>query len=162
MKAVSKKALRLSSMHLIFLHGKPNVGKSTTLNGLYFELLSLGAKVVVWPSDAIGTPNDFECILEYKEKKIAISSVGDNHFPITYAIGYYDAKECDVLVLAYSKKVVTKNNKKCPSYLEYILKRFSHFQMIEKTSGGNTVQKQDPSDVKALKKLLCVIDEICQ
>ncbi len=88
-------------MNIIFLRGKHNCGKTTTFNLLYDELCNKGAEVVE-PQSALPGRDDFECILKYTKKKIALFSLGDYGFAPSSAIGYYTRVECDILVVAYS------------------------------------------------------------
>lgn len=90
-----------SNMNIIFLRGKHNCGKTTTFNLLYDELCNKGAEVVE-PQSALPGRDDFECILKYNKKKIALFSLGDYGFAPSSAIGYYTRVECDILVVAYS------------------------------------------------------------
>lgn len=98
-----------SNMKIIFLRGKHNCGKTTTINLLYDVLCDKGAEVVE-PQRALPSKNDFECILKYKNKKIALFSLGDFTFAPASAIGYYTRAECDVLVVAYSLRNSICNN----------------------------------------------------
>lgn len=99
-KAKSKDMIK-SNMNIIFLRGKHNCGKTTTFNLLYDELCNKGAEVVE-PQSALPGRDDFECILKYNKKKIALFSLGDYGFAPSSAIGYYTRVECDILVVAYS------------------------------------------------------------
>lgn len=99
-----------SNMNIIFLRGKHNCGKTTTFNLLYDELFNKGAEVVE-PQSALPGRDDFECILKYNKKKIALFSLGDYGFAPSSAIGYYTRVECDILVVAYSLGKSICNNR---------------------------------------------------
>lgn len=99
-----------SNMNIIFLRGKHNCGKTTTFNLLYDELCNKGAEVVE-PQSALPGRDDFECILKYNKKKIALFSLGDYGFAPSSAIGYYTRVECDILVVAYSLGKSICNNR---------------------------------------------------
>jgi len=94
-------------MKIIALKGPGSSGKSTTLNLVYDELISLGAKVLI-PKSALGNPKqrDFECILEYASKKIAFYTMGDFSSKTIEAIDKYSNSLCDVLILATNDKFV--------------------------------------------------------
>ncbi len=74
MKAQSNKLE--SRMKIVILHGKHNCGKTTTFNLLYDELIARGAEIIM-PKKDLPARKDFECILKYKEKKVALFSLGD-------------------------------------------------------------------------------------
>lgn len=89
-------------MKIVLLSGKPNTGKTTTLNLVYNSLLSSSAHILQ-PRSILGSnPNDFECILSYTGKVVAIYSAGDLISDCYSAIVKYCY--CDTLVLAYSDK----------------------------------------------------------
>ncbi|MDW5419272.1 hypothetical protein R6242_22115 [Iodobacter sp. CM08] len=64
-------------MDMILLFGDPNSGKTTTMNLVYSDLIAKGATVVEPKMQVGGNPLDFECVLKYQEKLIAIFSMGD-------------------------------------------------------------------------------------
>lgn len=74
MKAQSNKLE--SRMKIVILHGKHNCGKTTTFNLLYDEIIARGAEIIM-PKKDLPARKDFECILKYKEKKVALFSLGD-------------------------------------------------------------------------------------
>jgi tRNA uridine 5-carbamoylmethylation protein Kti12 len=88
-------------MKIILLSGRPSSGKSTTLNLLYDKLMESGKCSVIsekTPRDSF----DFECVLSYNNKTVAIYTSGDVYQWCVEAIVKY--ANCDVLVLAYSNK----------------------------------------------------------
>ena len=98
-----------SKMKVVILHGKHNSGKTTTFNHLYEELLSRKAEVCESKRELPGR-DDFECVLKYNDKKIALFSLGDYMFAIGSAVGYYTRANCDVLVVAHSLKTPIHQN----------------------------------------------------
>ena len=95
----------VSNMKLVMLHGSHNCGKTTVLQNLLNHLIDLGATEIV-PRRKLIWEGDFECLIEYSGKRIAFSSFGDYLFPIIRAIGYFDALQADVLIIASSKNSV--------------------------------------------------------
>ena len=96
-------------MKIIMLAGQENTGKSTTFNLLYDAIVSeIGEKGIIKPKETLGNPKnkDFECLIRYKEKNIALFSMGDYDDICFKAIVKYS--NCDTLVLAYSTKFPVK------------------------------------------------------
>ena len=89
-------------MDIILLSGDPNSGKTTTMNVVYDELISKGATVAQHKEQVGGNVKDFECILNYKGKSIAICSMGDYLMHCCFAAVRYAS--CDNLILAYNNK----------------------------------------------------------
>ena len=98
-----------SKMKIIILHGKHNSGKTTTFNDLYEKLLANGA-IITNPKKELPAKDDFECIINYKGKKVALFSLGDYMFAIGSAVGYYTKVECDILAIAHSMKTPIHKN----------------------------------------------------
>ena len=132
-----------SNMKIIFLRGKHNCGKTTTFNLLYDELCNKGAEVLE-PQSTLPGRDDFECILKYNNKKIALFSLGDYGFAPSSAIGYYTREECDILVVAYSLGKSICNN----SLFE---KRYPNPIVIDKESiSDNDAVNEIITRIKAL------------
>ena len=89
-------------MDIILLSGAPNSGKTTTMNLVYSDLITRGATVVAPKIIVGGNPLDFECVLKYKGKSVAIFSMGDYLHECWSAVIKY--AYCDKLILAYSDK----------------------------------------------------------
>ena len=89
-------------MDIILLSGNPNSGKTTTLNVVYDELILKGATVVRRKLQVGVYETDFECVLKYKGKKVAIYSMGDYLMHCCFAAVRYAS--CDKLVLAYNNR----------------------------------------------------------
>lgn len=90
-------------MRIIVLEGLSNKGKTTTINLIYDIILYHGGN----PTDKqqIGNPifKDFKDIVtDYKDKKIAFFSMGDNSNELVNAINTYNKEKCDLLICALS------------------------------------------------------------
>jgi hypothetical protein len=139
-----------SNMKIVALRGDSNSGKTTSLNMLYAELLNRGAKPIN-PQHALPGKNDFECIVEYKGKRVAISTIGDYIFALGLAMGYYSALEVDTLVIADSNKKYVKN----PLFKS---RQFdSNYIVIPKVKGGKNPAQQQAADQKAVQDILAVL-----
>ena len=92
-------------MKIILLSGKQKTGKSTTFNLLYDKLTQNGKKNIVSDKKELGHPEDkdFECVVKYRGKRVALYSMGDFDLKCVEAIVKY--AHCDVLILAYSEAV---------------------------------------------------------
>lgn len=89
-------------MDIILLSGSPNSGKTTTMNVVYNDLISKGATVVQRKVQVGGNAADFECIVKYKGKLVAMYSMGDYLIHCCFAAVRYAS--CDKLILAYNNK----------------------------------------------------------
>ena len=89
-------------MDISLLCGDPNSGKTTTMNLVYSDLIAKGATIVGPKMQTGENPLDFECILKYNGKLIAIFSMGDYLHECWSAVIKY--AYCDKLILAYSDK----------------------------------------------------------
>jgi len=76
-------------MKIIILSGPNRCGKTETMKLVYDNLISLGAIIVAKKTQAGASPRDFECVLEYQNKKIALYSMGDRAREIIKAIIRY-------------------------------------------------------------------------
>jgi len=113
-------------MKIILLSGKPNTGKTTTLNLLYDKITQNGTKNIIAKKEEFKYPaiKDFECIVSYNSKKTAIFSMGDVYGTFIEVIIKY--ANCDILVLAYSERFVKK--------LDEVIKKYDYHCVIRKTS----------------------------
>lgn len=132
-------------MKVVILHGKHNSGKTTTFNHLYDRLLEDGATEIE-PKKELPGKDDFECILKYKGKKIALFSLGDYMFAVGYAVGYYTRAECDVLVVAHSMKTTIHEN-------DLFQKRKYTYAIINKELNGVCINEDE-----AIKKIIAEIE----
>jgi len=88
-------------MKIIVLEGIPTTGKTTTVGMVFAALLSNGANQISFTP--LNMPNDFEAVVNYQNKKVAIYSQGDTLRDCYAAINKF-AQTMDVLVIAYSTK----------------------------------------------------------
>lgn len=109
-------------MKIILLTGRPNTGKTTTLNMVYNQLTQ---GMTNPPHKQIiqgGSANDFECVFQnnntINNKTVAIFSMGDILYMIYDAIIRY-MNNSDVLIVAHSQggyikdkliQTITNNN----------------------------------------------------
>lgn len=84
-------------MKIIVIKGNPNSGKTTSIRLVYDLLLYKGAKIDK-PRNSGKTYADFDTELLYKEKRVAISSVGDVLKNIHKTLNRH--KDCDILITA--------------------------------------------------------------
>jgi broad-specificity NMP kinase len=91
-------------MKIILLSGKPGTGKSTTFNLLYDKIIEEERPETIPIKKELGNKKnkDFECVVNYKGKKVALYSMGDYDINCIEAIIKH--LDCDVLVLAYSEE----------------------------------------------------------
>lgn len=116
---------------IIALVGESNQGKSTTLNIVYDELISCGAKVIM-PKLSLGNvvQNDFSSVLEWNNKTIAFYTMGDYKDELLNAINDYNKQKVDILILGFSIKI---------SWASYIYWELSKFltHLVPKTVTQN-------------------------
>ena len=89
-------------MEIIALEGLSNTGKTTTIGLLYQMLLNNGG--IPTNKQQLGRdPNDFsDIVINYKNLKIAIFTMGDNSNAISQAIVNYNNLNCDFFVCSLS------------------------------------------------------------
>ena len=89
-------------MEIIVLEGLPNRGKTTTIGLLYQMLIKNGG--ISTNKQPLGwDPNDFsDIVINYKNLKIAIFTMGDNSNAISQAILQYDNLSCDFFICSLS------------------------------------------------------------
>lgn len=102
-------------MKIIVLSGPSNCGKTTTINAVFDSLCGGNRKAsnVLFYNSPVGNPvqNDFEGVLDYKNKKIAFFSMGDYKRDCINAIVKYAG--ADVLIMAmnnYFTPILTDEN----------------------------------------------------
>lgn len=64
----------------------------------------MGATVMRPKSPLGGDPADFECVVSYAGKRVAIFTMGDFALEAVHAMSYYEGMGCDVLIVANSDK----------------------------------------------------------
>jgi hypothetical protein len=87
-------------MKVYILEGAKSKGKTTTLQMLYAVLVTNNAQVLYFLS--INEGRDFEAVLFYKNKKVAIFSQGDFQNKCKEVITKYMNENVDVLIMAHS------------------------------------------------------------
>jgi len=90
-------------MKIIILEGNSNKGKTTTLGMVLIGLLNKNYKLLSLTPITISSNMDFEAVLKYKNKKIAVYTRGDNIIECNSIMSKYALKKID-LIMAYSKK----------------------------------------------------------
>ncbi len=138
-------------MKIIMLEGKKNSGKTTTFNNLYDELVNnkKGTTIIKAKQDPYGDPEDFECIIKYDDKKIALFTVGDYSKKITDAFKKYEKLKCDILICACNK------NHKRPYQA---IKKYPH-KILKKTVEikNNNKEKCEQANIKDVKQIISYI-----
>jgi hypothetical protein len=95
-------------MKVIMLSGPGNSGKTKTMNKLYDALIEKNDVSIICPRTQYGgDPDDFECTLCYRGKKVALFSMGDMARDIFRAIYFYEGRGCDILVCVCNDKYST-------------------------------------------------------
>lgn len=140
-KGIKRTDVIKSEMKVVILHGKHNCGKTTTINKLFDKLIANGASFVE-PKKELPGRDDFECVLKYNGKTIALFSLGDYMFAIGAAVGYYTRAKCDVLVVAHSLETPIYKN-------SLFRKREYPYCIINKEENGVIIE-----DADALNKLM--------
>ena len=136
-------------MPIILLSGRPNTGKTTTINLVYEKLRELKASIIKEKKQLGNNEMDFKAVLQHQNKIIAIYSMGDNHRFCERAVKTYN--NCDFLILAYSAKITSK----CKLY--NIIAKDSKNCIIDKT-----IDNTDESHraIANLKDATTIISEI--
>lgn len=93
-------------MRIIFLFGPSSCGKTTTLNLLYDQLIQNGSNVLRAKTRLGGCVDDFETVLLYNNKKIAIFTMGDFATEVMHAMSFYEGMGCDTLICACNDRFV--------------------------------------------------------
>ncbi len=133
-------------MKIILLSGCDSCGKTTTFNLLYDELIdNMNAQIIKKKKQLGANKKDFECILSYNSKKIALFSVGDFSRKVTSAFKDYEEMACDLLICACNDKFKLPYKK---------LKNDD--KIVEKTFEENIKNhdKTNICDMKKIKKIL--------
>lgn len=129
-------------MDIILLSGNSNSGKTTTMNVVYEELISKGATVVRSKVQVGGNVRDFECVVKYKGKLVAMYSMGDYLMHCCFAAVRYAS--CDKLVLAY--------NNRFKQDLAAIVASCQNHSVIRK-SGGNPASSNQKDAAAVISRI---------
>jgi predicted dinucleotide-utilizing enzyme len=129
-------------MKIIALRGAGSCGKTTTLNLVYDDLISKGAILFVPKTQVGGDKKDFEAILTYRGKNVAIYTMGDYSNLTIKAIDKYVSLRVDVFICASNnrfkrpiKKILTFSN-------DIVIKSvaiISANRIVENTKDANTI-----------------------
>lgn len=123
-------------MELIILEGLSNTGKTTTI-GLLHQMLLQNGGTSTNKQPLGGDSNDFsDIVINFKNLKIAIFTMGDNSTEISKAILNYHNLKCDFFIcsLSTSKPKIRANN------------RINQFQ---NTRVPKTISSQTVSEIQA-------------
>jgi len=113
-------------MRIIILEGSGDVGKTSTLNLLYYDIISEGA--VMSPRTPLGgDANDFESIGDLNGEKIAVYTMGDFSSTLRTAIYKYSALGVDILICA-----INTNSKM--AWANSAINHFSHVRHQKTTT----------------------------
>ncbi|MDI5950274.1 hypothetical protein [Flavobacterium yafengii] len=122
-------------MEIIVLEGFSNTGKTTTIGILYNLLLSNGG--ISTNKQALGRdPNDFsDIVINYKNLKIGIFSMGDNSTAISQGIVNFNNQNCDVFICSLSTGTpkVRANNR---------INRFQNIRIPKTIASQNITENQ--------------------
>ena len=111
-------------MKIILLSGKTGSGKSITLDMLYKRIVK--NNIIIIERTNLLTKNDFECVILYNNKTVAIYSMGDYLKFCTNAIIKYSNQ--DILIMAYSEKFDAE--------LDKVIEGFDYHCVIRKTKSN--------------------------
>ncbi len=92
-------------MRIIALTGTSNCGKTTTLNMVYLNVLSLGG-ISTNKRPLGGDPNDFSDIVLYNNQKIVFFTMGDYSVYVVNAIRDNNNRGVGLLICACNSKFV--------------------------------------------------------
>ena len=102
---------------IIVVYGASNTGKTTVISDTYNMLINMGAKVTK-KQKFFTDSNDFEAVVECKEKSIAINSLGDIRYHVDEVVQKYS--KYDILITALNERFacisadwLRKSNKIC-------------------------------------------------
>jgi len=132
-------------MKIILLSGKPNTGKTTTLNLLYDKITENGRKNIIAGKKVLGNPasNDFKCVVKYNSKEAAIYSMGDYYGAFIEPLIEYANR--DVLVLAYNEQFAKK--------LDKMIEKYDYHCVIRKSSSNENDCEKIISELNKQRKL---------
>lgn len=84
-------------MKIIALHGKAQIGKTAVITKLYQKLCAVYRRLHYEPNNLDG---DFTAIFEIKDKKVGITSSGDNAKDLVKPFDVFATNGCDLCVVA--------------------------------------------------------------
>ena len=116
-------------MKILMLSGPGSSGKTTSLNLLYTQLLTVGKSTNKQQLGA--NQNDFSDVVNYMNLQIAFFTMGDYSTYLINAMKNYSSQSMDILICACNSKFVKP-------YKE--IKKYPNFSFIQKSI---TIIKQD-------------------
>ena len=120
-------------LKVIMLDGQSRCGKTTTLNYLYDAMVAQGGKIIRPKTQIDDNLKDFECVLEYEEKKVAIFTMGDIMKEVNHAMSFYEGMDCDILVCACNNRFARRKNR---------LSRYQGSQIVLKSVANSGAEKE--------------------
>ena len=136
------------NMRIILLSGETKTGKTATFLELY-EIMKPDMKNLNDKQGIIkNNHRDFQCDFLYKDRKIALYSLGDIMYLIYEAMIKYS--EFDYLVLAHN------NSGKEMSRIADAIDKYPQHTLIKKTVSKN-VQNQKDDNLKDCKRIITAI-----
>ncbi|MDR2193184.1 MAG: hypothetical protein LBP19_01745 [Treponema sp.] len=92
-------------MYILMLAGPHRCGKTSVLNDVYDELIRSGAEVIETRTQLGADPKAFKAVLRYKEKRIALCTMGDLSREVCDAMRAYAQKQADFLLIACNERL---------------------------------------------------------
>lgn len=127
---------------IIALYGRSNTGKTTTLNyliGFLDENLEI---------DDNSLTNNRKKVIYYKNKKIAVTTPGDNKSELKKNIEYFKNKDCDILVTATRTKGATREELK--KYAQDIKTEIIWIKKEISETSATLINKKQAKDIQAI------------
>lgn len=124
------------------LYGRSNTGKTTTLNyliGFLDENLEI---------DDNSLTNNRKEVIYYKNKKIAVTTPGDNKSELKKNIEYFKNKDCDILVTATRTKGATREELK--KYAQDIKTEIIWIKKEISETSATLINKKQAKDIQAI------------
>ena len=125
---------------IIALYGRSNTGKTTTLNyliGFLDENLEI---------DDNSLTNNRKEVIYYKNKKIAVTTPGDNKSELKKNIEYFKNKDCDILVTATRTKGATREELK--KYAQDIKTEIIWIKKEISETSASLINKKQAKDIQ--------------
>lgn len=115
-------------MKTFILEGAPNSGKTTALAKLREKL----EKKPIYEEQLGDNPKDKLTITKINGKNLGICSLGDYPYLIPFYAGFLIAKECDLIILANSNKLIPG----------YVLEKLGKCEIVEKKEATDFDEKR--------------------
>ncbi len=121
-------------MVIIALTGPSNTGKTATIN-VACALMCADAKVIEKRESVRDDGKDLSCLLEYKGKKVAFYTIGEERAHLLEVFGSYQDKTCDIMVCAIN----TDGN--LHGEVKRAVRKKYRFEVIATTKDRNVTEK---------------------